>query len=206
MIQSFIARQPIVNRRQEIVGYELLYRFNHLNKYQHTDPNEATLQVLKNVFFHTGYEKLSNNKLLFLNFTKELLFSNIFDVLEPKYVVIELLETIQVDLLVIARIKELKRDGFIFALDDVTECTCTNRELIEQVDIAKIDYISTSKSERRHIEQMLKRNSDIILLAEKIETEADYEEALANNHSLLQGFYFEQPEMVFSKVKAKKLV
>lgn len=50
----YVARQPIFNRRQKVIGYELLYRSGLTNSYGGTDGTEASLAVIGNTFLFLG--------------------------------------------------------------------------------------------------------------------------------------------------------
>ena len=44
----YVARQPIFNRNQKVIGYELLHRSGLTNSYDGTDGTEASLAVIGN--------------------------------------------------------------------------------------------------------------------------------------------------------------
>ena len=69
----FVARQPIFNRGEQSVAYELLYRKSEVNSFTHIDGDEATADVIINGFFNIGVEELSEGKKCFINFTENLL-------------------------------------------------------------------------------------------------------------------------------------
>lgn len=46
----FVARQPIFNTQSQVVAYELLFRNSELNQAEYVDDNQATKEVLVNVF------------------------------------------------------------------------------------------------------------------------------------------------------------
>ena len=57
-MEVFIARQPIFDVKQEIYGYELLYRSSDQNLYTGVNGDEASLSVIKNVLLVIGAEKI----------------------------------------------------------------------------------------------------------------------------------------------------
>ena len=57
-MKVFVARQPIFNRNEQVVAYELLYRESEENRYS-TDGDKATTDLIINSFINIGIEKLT---------------------------------------------------------------------------------------------------------------------------------------------------
>ena len=72
-MEVFIGRQPIFNRDEEIVAYELLYRNNHVNQFPQMDSDKATIDVLIHSFLTIGIQEISNGRPSFINFTENLI-------------------------------------------------------------------------------------------------------------------------------------
>lgn len=199
-MEIFIGRQPIFGDNENLFGYELLYRSDpNKNEYTAVDPNMATIDVIVNSFFSIGFDELSNGKPCFVNFTKELLFSNIFTSLSPKEVVVEILEDIPITPELIEKVKEIKQLGFRIALDDFMfqKDIKLYDELFQYIDFIKVDFILSNEMERYEIESyVFKSYPHITLLAEKVETRADYIEAKSLGYKLFQGYYFKQPQII----------
>ena len=119
-MQTFLARQPIFDRRGDVYGYELLFR----SAADQTcfpggdDDAAATREVVANTIFSIGLEKVLCGKRAFLNFDRSLLNGNLHQIFSKDDVVIEVLETVEVDEEVIAACAELHKSGFAIALDD----------------------------------------------------------------------------------------
>lgn len=69
----FIARQPIFDKKQHVIAYELLYRANNENQSNVTDGDSATSSVIINSLLLMGLENLTDRKKAFINFTKNLI-------------------------------------------------------------------------------------------------------------------------------------
>lgn len=198
-VEVFIGRQPILNRYEEIVAYELLYRSNNVNKFQEMDSDKATIDVLINSFLTMGIKQVANGRPTFINFTENLIMKAELDFLDPTKVVIELLEDIPITPMLIERLSELKQKGFKFALDDfvMDEAVIIYDELFEQVDYIKIDFLLSNEQQRNEVEMKVKSKfPHIKLLAEKVETRADFEQAKQAGYALFQGYFFEQPQII----------
>ncbi|MEK4627271.1 HDOD domain-containing protein [Solibacillus sp. FSL R7-0682] len=200
-MEIFIGRQPIFNIREEVVAYELLYRNSDANVFPQIDSDKATLHILINSFLSIGINEVANGHPAFVNFTENLVMGDSLDFLDPKKVVVELLENIPITLELIERLKELKEYGFKIALDDfiMTDDVTLYPELFTYIDYIKIDFIATSPIVRMEIEQKIKSQfPSIKLLAEKVETREEFEIAKESGYSLFQGYFFEQPEIIKS--------
>lgn len=198
-MEVFIGRQPIFNRDEEIVAYELLYRNNGVNKFPQIDSDKATIEVLINSFLTIGIKEVSNGYPSFINFTENLIMQEELELLSPNKVVIELLEDIPITPVLVNRLKEIKSKGFKIALDDfiLDEKVQIYDDLFKLVDYIKIDFIKSSEQERAIVENKVKgQYPHIQLLAEKVETRREYEQAKHLGYSLFQGYFFQQPQII----------
>ncbi|MBE6086893.1 EAL and HDOD domain-containing protein [Clostridium beijerinckii] len=194
----FVARQPIFNRKNEVVAYELLFRNGQNNFYNNTNGDEATLKVIANTFYTFDFKDITDNKKAFINFTEELIKKEIATILPKEYVVIEILENIEPNDEIVDACKRLKKRGFILALDDFVFHT-KYIKLIEIADIIKIDFKITTGDERKKVFELKKINNKIKFLAEKVENKEEYDEALKLGYSYFQGYYFSKPIVLSRK-------
>ncbi len=194
----FVARQPIFDRNNTVVAYELLFRNGYENFYKNLNGNDKTLNVIANSFYTFDFKSVIDNKKAFINFTEKLIKEEIATILPCEYVVIEILENIEPTEEFIIACKKLKEKGFILALDDfVFDKKYT--KLIELVDIIKIDFTITKGDDRRKIFKVTKINKKIKFLAEKVENIDEYNEALELGYTYFQGYYFSKPIMLSGK-------
>ena len=193
----FVARQPILDRKNKIYGYELLFRENTNNTYTEGDADKATVEVIRNSFFNIGFDRLTQNKVAFINFTENILTSDIFSVLSPQNIVIEILEDVEPTEEIVEACKILKEKGFTLALDDFIFDE-KYRSLIDLADIIKVDFHLTKGEERKKIIERV-HSKNIKFLAEKVETIEEVNEAVSYGYSYFQGYYFSKPTIVSSK-------
>jgi len=191
----FLALQPIFNRRRKIFGYEVLFRSGWDNKFT-GDSNAATEMMVGDWMFH-GLDELTGGRRIFLNCTREALVRGSLTLLPPS-TVLELLETVEPDKEVLAACSRMKALGYQIALDDFQNCE-KMEELIALADYVKVDFRLSGKDERREIISRLKRYATT-LVAEKIETNEEFETALEEGFQLFQGYHLGRPK-VFSKRK-----
>lgn len=193
----FLGRQPILDRRQNLVAYELLYRSGRVAQAEVTDDGAATAQVMRNAFKRIGIDTVLGECIGFVNIDAEMLLSRRIESLPRDRVVLELLETVTIDDAVVTRCHELKRRGYRLALDDFSACTDCYEPLLEIADIVKIDVPQLDHDALAALVRRLKLYPGR-LLAEKVETGERARECLALGFDLFQGFLFARPTLLLS--------
>ncbi len=142
-MKVFVARQPIFNRNEQVVAYELLYRESEENRYSAADGDKATTDLIINSFINIGIEKLTEGNALCEFYRKPDVFRSPTS-FDPDQLIIEILEDIPITPALISRCRQLKKLGYTLALDDFYAINPENEELVEQlmkyIDILKIDF------------------------------------------------------------------
>lgn len=190
----FIARQAIFDRSMNVYGYELLHRDSaKAKKFNPISPNQSTANVL-NGLFELGIDVISSNKKSFINFNYDFLFSDSIELIDPENLIIEVLEHTKIDDRLIVRLTELRNKGYKIALDDFVEDINTY-PLIPIAHIVKFDLIETPLHLIQKDVQKALTNQKI-LVAEKVETKEEFEQAKKMGFHLFQGFFFQKPNIV----------
>ena len=193
----YLARQPICNRQKKTVAYEMLYRSSPENCYHpEWDGTDKTKKLIHNMMLNFGFDYVTQGKRAFLNFTDTLLLGTTPFLLPAESVVIELLEDIVYTPELIERLQMLHTYGYTLALDDYTGEEIPD-EVIRLVQMIKVDWKLTSYQTRMDIVKKFKHNKS--LLAEKIETEAQFVQAKNMGFDFFQGYYFARPSLHFKK-------
>lgn len=194
----FVARQPILDLSLNTEAYELLFRGGAENAFTPAfDGDKATMSVMNNSFFQVGMHEMTNGKRGFINCTRQLLLNGYMEVLPKEQVVIELLETIEPDEQVIEACYRLKTQGYTLALDDFVYSSAYEA-LIPMTDIIKVDFMQTRGDDRkRMVDAFLPLG--ITMLAEKVESQEEFNEARAHGYTLFQGYFFSKPDVVTTK-------
>ena len=193
----FLARQPILGRNQHLVAFELLYRSADAGAAHVTDDAAATAAVIAHAS-QLGLDKVVGKQLAFVNVDEIVLMSDFVRFLPHDKVILEILETVKPSPALIERVRELKRDGFKFALDDVIADSDDVRQLIELVDVIKVDVQAVAPGTLAALVEQL-RSPGKKLLAEKVETLAEFEQCLALGFAYFQGYYFARPAILSGK-------
>jgi len=188
----FVARQPILDRQRKVVAYELLFRDDGSGEARISDGARATAQVIARVFGRLGVSSVVGGSIGFVNLDTEALLGRAIERLPQQGVVLELLETIEIDDAVVHRCAELKHLGYRLALDDFCAIAPAYEPLLELVDIVKVDVLQLDS---RALEILVRRLRlyPPRLLAEKVDTIERARRCLALGFDLYQGFLFGRP-------------
>ncbi len=189
--EIYVARQPILDQQKNLFAYELLYRSSRENAFDGTDSTTATARVISNAFLTIGLERLVGDRRAFVNFDRNMLTGGLVELLPSTQLVVELLEQITPDDEVLASCRSLKSMGYLLALDDFV-CADGFESLLELADIVKVDFRLTTEQERPLLTRKL-RGWGVQLLAEKVETQEEFETASDLGYTLFQGYFFSRP-------------
>lgn len=195
----YTARQPILAANEKVIGYELLFRSGVENYFKCSDPNDATRSVI-DVSSLQGLDVLCDKLLAFINCTRDVLLNGDITILPPDKVVVEILETVEPDALVQQACRRLKAAGYKIALDDFT-IDDPRATLADLADFIKVDLKQTPLEDAASIVKKY-RGSSCQMLAEKVETRAEFVAAKNAGFKFFQGYFFRKPEPVKARVVA----
>ncbi len=187
----FLGRQPILDRNQEIIGFELLFRSADIGQAIFDSYSQACSDVITHALTSFGIHEVLGGKLGFINIYLDLLMSDLFELLPKETTVLELLENIQLDGQVLERCRELKEMGFAIALDD-HEFDPSNSEIYYVADIIKIDILLIGMEALPDMVRQF-RKYPVKLLAEKVETVEQFQVCYDLGFDLFQGYFFARP-------------
>ena len=188
----YVARQPILDLRGRVHGYELLFRAGPEAVFR-GDGNFATRTMLDNSMLF-GFDKLTGGLPAFVNCTAESLTERLVDILPPSMTVLEILETVDPTPEVISACIKLKETGFRLALDDFI-WSPNWAPLVELADYIKIDFMLLDAPAREQLRKHLK-NAAVAMIAEKVESQQEYQQACKEGFTYFQGYYFCRPVLI----------
>ena len=188
----YVARQPILDARGKVYGYELLFRAGPTQGFS-GDGDLATQTMLDNTVLY-GLEKLAGGMPAFVNCTQDALVNRLVEVLPAHTTVLEVLETLEPSEELLKACLALKHKGFRIALDDFVWAP-EWEPFLAIADYVKVDISISGPNERARLIQRL-RGRATHLLAERVETQAEFEQTRMEGFSLFQGFYFCHPMLI----------
>ncbi|MGB9508593.1 MAG: HDOD domain-containing protein, partial [Candidatus Acidiferrum sp.] len=125
--------------------------------------------------------------------------------LPPERVVVEILETVQPTDDIISICRDLRASGYLLALDDFIDHP-NMAPLVDLAQFLKVDFQLLDCDAR---ECMAKKygNGKLALLAEKVETQQELNEARHLGFSFFQGYFFCKPSMIQTReIPGDKLI
>jgi EAL and modified HD-GYP domain-containing signal transduction protein len=193
-----LARQPIFDRADQLVGYELLYRrgAEDTSAVSSTaaatrDPAQMTTDTIAGTFLGLGLDRVTGGKRAFVNVDRSMLLDGSIRVLDPDRVVLEILESVICDPETIAACEALVSQGYRLALDDF-EYRPSYAPLLHLASIVKIDVLGKSPAELEETIGFV-RPFRVRCLAERVETAEMRHSCAAMGFELFQGYYFARP-------------
>jgi EAL and modified HD-GYP domain-containing signal transduction protein len=192
-----LARQPIVDKKQRLVAYELLFRAANTSFSGAPEAMHATRTVLNNAFNTIGIATVLGTARGYINVDSRFLLSDLVIQLPPEQVVLEILESVDPTAELIARVKELKKHGYSFALDDYLGDPEKIGPLIDEVDIVKVDLLGIDPARLREITTDLRRRH-VQVIAEKVENKLAFDRTRRLGVDLFQGYYLAPPQLLTS--------
>ena len=194
----YAARQPILDVNKKLYAYELLFRDSIDNVFPDIDGDEATSKMIEASKFNMGISEFTSTKPAFINFTLETLSQGYPEMLTNEEVVVEVLETVKPGKKLLGICKDLHSKGYTIALDDY-EHQSVWAHFYPFIKIIKIDIQQTDFEAIKQVIAAIKDHPHIELLAEKVETYQEYDQAQQLGFKYFQGFFFAKPEMVKTK-------
>jgi len=197
-VSVFVARQAILNRNQNVVAYELLFRDSPENCFPGVSDGQATARLIMENQLNLGTRHITSGKKALINIGPESLKLDLCEFLPCKDVVIELLETIEPNDDTYELCRKLFHSNYKLALDDFVYSPQWER-FLKLVNLIKFDIRLTPLAEIPLVVNKLKKYKNIKLLAEKIETDEEYKLARKMGFDYFQGYYFARPAMIEQK-------
>jgi len=192
LVDRYIARQPIFNNRLGVFGYELLCRSGPKNIFEYQV--EASTSVIVDSTMLFDLQALTGNAKAFVNIDLGALQRRAAFLLPPDRVVLEILETVSGTPEVIQACRDLSAAGYALALDDVISVEKLG-PLLDIAHFLKMDFRGTDMDARRSIADC-SRSRRLSLVAEKVETQREVEDARNLGCSHFQGFFFCKPAIL----------
>ena len=192
---TFIARQAILDINLKTIGYELLFRDSLENVFRESLPEKATSKVILQNHILGNLNDVCRNKLAFINFDEFTLLQNSPLLFNPKDIVIEIIETINISDELVFNISQLYKKGYMIALDNYDfsskwDVFFPYISLIK-VDVEQVYYRQIEKLKKR----LLSTKHKINIVAERIETNEQFQKFKNIDIDYYQGYFFHKPEM-----------
>jgi len=189
----YLARQPLLDRNQALFGYELLFRARAEGNADIDSGLAASAGVLAHAA-QLGLPRAVGDACAFLNVDTDVLMSDIFAFLPRERTVLELTASVEATDAVLWRLAELAGHGFRFAAEASSHGNRLGR-LLPLLDFVKVDLRATPVVTMLALVPRL-RGTGKRLVAEKVESQAEYRTCLDLGFDYFQGYYFAKPSVM----------
>ena len=190
-----IARQAILDRQRAVFGYELFDRSVQVD--QHTGATDA--QMLFKLLSNAETDAVASSKPLFINCTHASLAGGHLDLVAPERVVLEIppLPITEVDQIQnhLTSLQNMQRRGFRLAFD-YSVLTRPYESWLALASFIKFDLSLLKPDSLGSFVRLAQAKSHALLVAEKVETDAQYQQVADLGVTLFQGYWFAKPVMV----------
>jgi c-di-GMP-related signal transduction protein len=193
----FLARQPIFDREEKLFGYELLFR-DGLDNHFHGEDVEAACRTTLDNSLLMGLDLLCARSFTFINCTQEILLHGHATLLPPHSTVVEVLESVPPERDVYNACLRLKEAGYRIALDDWVPDD-PREPLADLADIIKLDLIASPRGSWQRMADCYSKRA-IRMLAEKVETRADFVATRDMGFVYFQGYFFQRPVVLATNI------
>jgi len=199
----YVARQPILDARGQVLGYELLF-CDGPDRVSLAEGDQAFRSLLDNTVLF-GLEQLSGGLSAFVHCTAESLGEEWLHILPPGLTVIELDADQSVDEELLQKCQNMKALGYHLALDGFTGKNA-QAGLIDLADYLKVDISKMDSAQRTALVERFAARPDT-LIATCVHSQQEYRQLLSEGFTLFQGYYFCRPEMLDSpRIPANRMV
>ena len=188
----YIARQPILDKNDNVFAYELLYRDSNQSSIIKND-RHATVTVLSNVLNKFGVKSLLGNHKAFIKADKKFIMHDVVFYIPKEHFIFALQANMELTQDLEERIVELNEKGYLLAINDVVFTKETLEKfsnILKSITYIKVD-INTSKE---NIE--LLNGLNLIVIFTKVETHEMYDKAKELNGDYVQGYFFSKPKIL----------
>lgn len=192
---AFLSRQPILNRQQELIGYELFFRDGA--DVQHTADHSRTsaAALICTVYAELGIRSALGSTQAFICVDSDFLHDDAIELLPADHVVLVLPLDIVPDEQTLARCRVLRERRYSLALADYAGLDDHSRPLLAMVDIININIHSCDEQMLEHMAASL-QHLPLKLFAQGINTREQLEHCRRIGFQFFQGQYFAQPEII----------
>jgi EAL and modified HD-GYP domain-containing signal transduction protein len=186
-----VARQPILDARQQVFGYELLYRAAARDETCLPGDTSISARTIGDALLGFGFDTLTDGRRAFINLDINTLRADASGLFDPEQIVPEVLESVEVTPEVEALCESLQARGYQLALDDFVPGSPAEA-LVRYARFVKLDVLALEQEALAATTRRLLQ-AGVTVLAEKVETAEVFTRARAAGCSLFQGYYFCRP-------------
>ena len=183
-MDTYIVRQPMIDKNQKVVAYEILYKEDESSLYNQNDMRVAN--AIEQFLLELSDDKFLAGKTAFLTFTPNLLMKNIPKMFSEERLVIQIEDNAIVHPLAQKIVYRYKKQGYRIAIKGF-EFSQRYFGILDAVDIIKVDLSDPESSQKNVVDIAHSFGKEVA--AYNINSEESLELAKSYNCDYYQGTY-----------------
>ena len=206
MTECFVGRQPILDRRNQVWAYELLYRHSLDNAIGDVNRTVATSRVVMNAFVDIGLENVVGRHRALVHVSDDFLLSPELTGFSPERVMLQISEPIPPGGEVTATVQRLREEGHSIALNGYRS-HLSLASLLPYADVVKLDALDLDHDTMAaEVTALRRHNRPLILIAKRVETMEQRNKLAELGIDCFQGHFLAHPEIITgSRLPTNKL-
>ncbi len=191
----YIARQPVIDRKNRVFAYEILFR----GKQPTEDLDRGTVMsatAINNLINVIGVEDVIGPHLGIIKITPLFITRKLIEALPKERLIFALFEEDLKNRDLLQTLKEYKNAGYTFALNDLQELSILKDEdVLDIVSYIKIDHEAIDEELIGSTVGVAKEHG-IKTICSKIETRKAHKDMEQMHCDFFQGYFFSEPEIL----------
>lgn len=190
---AYLVLRPVFDVESEkIEAYAVIYRDSAAKT---AEGEEETAAKTINALFSTptGVQIL-NDKPAYITLTEQLIKGNVVRLFDKNKLVVRIDDELTIQSALMDQIQSLRQEGYVMALNNFTfNARCLN--MLNMVDMVILDIANLADEQLGNIVNIC-QSFNKKLMAEGVNTQADFERAKKYQFQLVQGNYFEDVQPI----------
>jgi len=189
----FVTREPVFDRDKNVLGYHLLFRSGfgaYCDALRPANPQGGDASAAERAAC-PDFADLTDGKTGFVSVPRDLLTKPLPDSLPRHMLAIGVQKGVEVDQELLAVCERLKDAGSLLVIDGDALAE-DGQELLDLADIVKVDFRTTPAYARQQIRERL-ATAVATTMAENLDTQEVFEQAVAYGCSCFHGTFFRKP-------------
>jgi len=197
MEHVYLGRQPILDKKGELVAYEILYRDSN-KETNITNDRFASASVISSVLNKFGTGAILGHRPAFVKIDEKFLLHDIILSVPKEFFIFALFDSIEMNERVVERIQKIHENGYKVAINDIVindDNMQKYKEVLNEISFIKINLDNNASLKiDTYISKLQAKNIKII--AAKIENNEDYILAKKLGCDMFQGYFFAKPNII----------
>lgn len=193
MSNIYLGRQPIIDRKQRLVAFDLLMRSTQDGPDLRSDDASVSATIIVNGLSGFGMHHILGTVPGYINIDHKLLMSDVISSMPRDHFVLELTDNIKFTDAVIERCKHLKSEGYKLALGDISGLNPDMLKMLPMVNTVKVNVGAIGLHPLQALVKKLKQ-WPVKLVAENADVPERANDCVNMGFDYFQGYFFAKPE------------